>query len=299
MKRLIALISALVLAALPLCARAETGDARRVYASTAPAFALTEGMLRGVEQFEARQLMQPQLDCVRLYELSDWDVVQLSAAELCVVWGEGLESFAGTLTSAESGPAVITLADAGEDFGALAEELEDYDYYGHFSGADPHSYMSLARMDAALDALYESLALLYPELADALAANYTSMEEQLAEAQAALRDIDAGDGAVALLVEGLPYMAQELGLSWQYVYPREPASAVEGADWDELLERLSASGAAAVALERQAPAAITEGLRGAGWEVRQVALPALMDAPTLEEYLSALLICARTLAGGE
>ena len=113
MKRLIALISALVLAALPLCARAETGDARRVYASTAPAFALTEVMLRGVEQFEVRQLMQPQLDCVRLYELSDWDVVQLSAAELCVVWGEGLESFAGTLTSAESGPAVITLVDVG------------------------------------------------------------------------------------------------------------------------------------------------------------------------------------------
>ena len=91
---------------------AEATGQHRVYASLPPVFALVEQMLRGIEEFTPLQLVQPQLDCVRLYDMSDWDYIQLSNAEICVIWGEGLESFAGTLTSAESGPAVITLADA-------------------------------------------------------------------------------------------------------------------------------------------------------------------------------------------
>lgn len=302
MKRLIVLILTMALALMPLgaCAQGAAG-VRVVYATTAPAFALAEGMLRGIAEFEVRQLMQPQLDCARLYQLSEWDQVQLSGAELCVVWGGGLESFADTLSGAEDGPAVITLADAGEDWGALAEELADYDYYGHFTGADPHSYMSLARMSAALDALYEALGLLYPEMSERLAANHERMREQLAAARERLRSL-ADDGAgqrLALLMEGAPYAAQELGLDWAYVYPREPASAVEDADWGELLERLEGSGATAVVLERQAPAELVRGLSASGWEVRRLGSLAMLDEPLLEEYLDVMMDNAQALVGGE
>ena len=87
----------------------ETSE-HRIYASAAPTFALTEGLLRGADGFSVHQLVQPQLDCIRLYELSDWDIVQLSSAEVCIIWGK-LESFSDTLTQAETGPAVIDISD--------------------------------------------------------------------------------------------------------------------------------------------------------------------------------------------
>ena len=160
-------------------------------------------MLRGIEEFTPLQLVQPQLDCVRLYDMSDWDYIQLSNAEICVIWGEGLESFAGTLTSAESGPAVITLADAPLEYAALDDELTDYDYYEHYSGENPNSYLSMERLSAALDALKESLCELYPAYAERFELNYVEarrlMDEALGEL-AALRE-SAPDALCAALYE--------------------------------------------------------------------------------------------------
>jgi zinc transport system substrate-binding protein len=274
-----------------------SSDVQRVYASVAPVYALAEGLLRGVDGFDLRQLTQPQLDCARLYELSDWDMVQLSTSQLCIIWGQGLESYSGTLTSAQTGPAVITLEDDARDFAALDEELADYDQYGHFSGIDPHSYLSFGGMRDALDALCESMQALYPAHADEFAQNAARMRAQLDRALAEVRPNAAPDERIAVLTEGAPYMLEELGMSWTYVYPREPASDVTHADLDELLARLNASDVSAVLIERQAPAALRQALEQAGHSVRQVSTLMTLNAPTFEEYLAALQANARAALG--
>lgn len=275
-------------------ASAPSSDVQRVYASVAPVYALAEGLLRGIDGFDLRQLTQPQLDCARLYELSDWDMVQLSTSQLCVIWGQGLESYSGTLTSAQTGPAVITLEDDARDFAALDDELADYDQYGHFSGIDPHSYMSFGGMRDALDALCESMQALYPAHADALAQNAARMRAQLDEALAEVKPAAAPAAErIAVLTEGAPYMLEELGTGWAYAYPREPASDVTHADLDELLARLNAADVSAVLIERQAPAALKQALEQAGHSVRQISTLITLNAPTFEEYLAALQSNAR------
>lgn len=292
---------ALALIAPLTCAQAAARYAagqHRIIATLPPVFALVERLTRGMEEFTPLELVQPQLDCARLYELSDWDYVQLSGAEVCVMWGGGLESFGEALKSAESGPAVIELAGALDEF-ELSADAQDYDYYGHFSGANPNSYLSVQRLGEALDALSESLSALYPDYSERIAQNHEQARAQLDEAAFQI-DALAGaarSGLCAALYEGAPYALEELGVSWTYAYPREPASEPTGEDLSELMARLSESGARAVALEKQAPSALVEALSGAGYEVRLMSTLMTLNEPTLEELLSALVGNARALSG--
>ena len=155
------------------------------------------------------------------YELSDWDIVQLSSAEVCIIWGK-LESFSDTLTQAETGPAVIAIADDNAEY-TLSDELVDYDYYEHFSGENPNSYMSLSHMKIALDSLYHSLCELYPDSAETFTVNYERMVKLMDEASLQLTGLNDGikHEAVAALFEGAPYILDEIGIEWQYIYPRE------------------------------------------------------------------------------
>ena len=242
MKRLLIYVLIVLMAFTPIAdADGETGG-HRIYASAAPTFALTEGLLRGADGFSVHQLVQPQLDCIRLYELSDWDIVQLSSAEVCIIWGK-LESFSDTLTQAETGPAVIAIADDNAEY-TLSDELVDYDYYEHFSGENPNSYMSLSHMKIALDSLYHSLCELYPDSAETFTVNYERMVKLMDEASLQLTGLNDGikHEAVAALFEGAPYILDEVGIEWQYIYPRELASDVNGEDLTEMLELLNESG---------------------------------------------------------
>lgn len=274
----------------------ETSE-HRIYASAAPTFALTEGLLRGADGFSVHQLVQPQLDCIRLYELSDWDIVQLSSAETCIIWGK-LESFSNTLTQAETGPAVIAIADDNAEC-TLPDELADYDYYEHFSGENPNSYMSLSHMKTALDSLYRSLCELYPDSAETFTVNYERMIKLMDEASLQLTGLNDGikHEAVAALFEGAPYILDEIGIEWQYIYPRELASDVSGEDLTEMLGLLNESGVQAVLIEQQAPTALKRALSDAGYTVRQVSTLTTLNKPTLEEYIDVIVSNAHAAIG--
>ena len=252
---------------------------------------------RSANGFSVHQLVQPQLDCIRLYELSDWDIVQLSSAEVCIIWGK-LESFSDTLTQAETGPAVIAIADDNAEY-TLSDELVDYDYYEHFSGENPNSYMSLSHMKIALDSLYHSLCELYPDSAETFTVNYERMVKLMDEASLQLTELNDGikHEAVAALFEGAPYILDEIGIEWQYIYPRELASDINGEDLTEMLELLNESGVQAVLIEQQAPTALKRALSDAGYTVRQVSTLTTLNKPTLEEYIDVIVSNAHAAIG--
>ena len=297
MKRILIYVLIVLMAFTPTAdADGETSE-HRIYASAAPTFALTEGLLRGADGFSVHQLVQPQLDCIRLYELSDWDIVQLSSAEACIIWGK-LESFSDTLTQAETGPAVIAIADDNAEY-TLPDELADYDYYEHYSGENPNSYMSLSHMKTALDSLYHSLCELYPDSAETFTANYELMVKLLDEASLQLTGLNDGikHEAVAALFEGAPYILDEIGIEWQYIYPRELASDVSGEDLTEMLGLLNESSVQAVLIEQQAPTALKCALSDAGYTVRQVSTLTTLNKPTLEEYIDVIVSNAHAAIG--
>lgn len=297
MKRLLIYVLIALMAFTPIAdADGETGG-HRIYASAAPTVALTEGLLRSADGFSVHQLVQPQLDCIRLYELSDWDIVQLSSAEVCIIWGK-LESFSDTLTQAETGPAVIAIADDNAEY-TLSDELVDYDYYEHFSGENPNSYMSLSHMKIALDSLYHSLCELYPDSAETFTVNYERMVKLMDEASLQLTGLNDGikHEAVAALFEGAPYILDEIGIEWQYIYPRELASDINGEDLTEMLELLNESGVQAVLIEQQAPTTLKRALSDAGYTVRQVSTLTTLNKPTLEEYIDVIVSNAHAAIG--
>lgn len=274
-------------------------DARRsIYASTAPVYALAEGLLRGIDGFQLEQLVQPQLDCVRLYELSEWDLLQLSNADACIIWDAELESFGGALMSA--GAFTIVISDFAVEYGAPDAALNDYDYFEHYSGVNPHSYMSIHGMSKALDKLHESIAAAYPDIAEKLHVNYQNMRALMDAAinQLEALPVAASSSGIAVMYEGLPYALAELGLEWFYLYPREPAAPLSGRDLDEMLRRLQASGASTVAAEKQMPAELKASIKAAGYELRCVSTLMTLHRPTLEEYLAVQLENTRILTAG-
>ena len=291
MKRIFAriLIAAMLLMCCMSISVAQSAQ-HTVYATVAPVFALTEGLLRGIDDFSVSQLVQPQLDCIRLYELSDWDIVQLSSAEICVIWGHGLESFSDTLTQAESGPAVITVSDEANEY-SIDSDMSDYDYYEHYSSSNPNSYMSLEYIGNALDTLYDTMCSLYPDYSYRFLSNYERMKGQIDGAVAELKAMSEGTdiSIAAALFEGAPYLLDDMNIEWEYIYPREVASDVEGEDLTELLNSLEGSDASFVVIEQQAPTSLKQALTDAGWQVKQLSTLITLSEPTFEEYILHLL----------
>ena len=75
---------------------------------------------------------------------------------------------------------------------------------------------------------------------------------------------------IALLHEGLPYFAEQLGLEIACVYPREPGSDLIENDLEALLEKLRMTSCEVVFLEEQTPEHLVRALEEAGYPVARI-----------------------------
>ena len=150
-----------------------------------------------------------------------------------------------------------------------------------------------------LIALYHSLCELYPDSAETFTVNYERMVKLMDEASLQLTGLNDGikHEAVAALFEGAPYILDEIGIEWQYIYPRELASDINGEDLTEILELLNESGVQAVLIEQQAPTTLKRALSDAGYTVRQVSTLTTLNKPTLEEYIDVIASNAHAAIG--
>lgn len=280
--RLLILICALALL-LSGCAPEieQVEETEQIYASFYPIYALSGLVLEDISGVRLKCLVQPQDDCLRLYDLSDWDASVLAYdADAVIIGGSGLESFESTLyTFGDGGPAVITATYGLSLFNDDGKASVEGDT-GHLSDANPHLYMSITGARSMLGVIAGALEELYPDKAEAIAANAQRADGELAALREEAKSIcaDAEGGKVILMNESLIYPALEYGLTVAYRYDRESGTTLYGAGLEDAIAAFDKTGAEVILIEKQAPTELIRALEDAGYTV------ALID--TMSAYSS-------------
>jgi ABC-type Zn uptake system ZnuABC Zn-binding protein ZnuA len=237
-----------------------------IYASFAPVYALAAPIVEDVPGISLRCLVQPQDGCLRNYELSDWDEALLGNADAAILAGRGLESFESRFSG--GGLAVISAQDglALINNGVVAAEGDEPD---HFDGENPWGYLSVELARAMSASIASGMAQLDPDFYEAYEHNLAHFDEALEALLTRMEEaiIAAPEASVAVMHEGLFYMADELGLDVAAVVRREPGTALSDNELDAALATLSGSGAEVILIERQAPQSLRRALESAGYQL--------------------------------
>lgn len=245
-----------------------------IYATTYPIYALTDMIAGEVSDIELHCLVQPQDNCLRSYELSDWDMYMLAyAADILIAGGNGFESFQEKLE--KMGETSLPLIEVlyGLDMKSFTDE---FDEDSHFSGKNPHIYMSVNGAEQILEIIANSLSLIDEKNSETYAGNLEKSRQMLSEAEDYVRKQTevCTNKKVAVLNEALFYPAQDYGMKITAWYERENGEMLYEDSLSECLDRLKTNDVETVLIERQAPKALVDALRNAGYSV------ALMDIMT-------------------
>ncbi len=303
MRRRLAIIALIfvLLIALTSCRRLVEPENKSisVYATFWPVYALSDAVMKDVPDARLCLLVQPQDGCLRSYALSDWDAAILSrSADAVLMGGRGLESFESALFGwGESGPAVsavlYNLKLCNDD------QRADVEQESHLSGPNPHLYMSIEGAKQIVESVCATMQSLDPGYAGLYIQNAQDaqgrLDALLKENRALLTSVEGED--VILMNEALIYVAQDYGLNVADWIDRESGDALVGNELTALLERLSASQAEVVLIEKQAPQALTEALEAAGFAVAQLdVLSAHREGEGFDAYIEIQSANARAIS---
>lgn len=240
-----------------------------VYATFYPIYALTDAVMHDVPDAALHCLVQPQDDCLRAYQLSDWDVALLArGADAVIAGGRGLESFESALFGwGEDGPAISAVLYNLELYNQ--DQAVDGEAQSHLQGPNPHLYMSLEGAKQIVESISATMVSLDPAYSDRYIDNSQSAIgalNKLLEASRAELAPYAGR-RVALMSETLVYMARDYNLDIVEWIERETGANFGDNELALWLERLDKAGPDVVLIERHAPQALREALEAAGYAV--------------------------------
>ena len=243
-----------------------------VYTTFWPVYALTDAVMADVPDATLHQLIQPQDGCLRNYRLSDWDAALLSrSADAVILGGRGLESFESLLFGwGESGPAISAVLYNLELFNQ--EERSDGEAESHLRGANPHLYMSLDGAKRMAQSIAASMQSLDPKYAENYVENAREAGEKLDKLLSENRDLLAkyAGKSVILMNEALIYPALDYDLEVADWIDRESGDNLVDNELTACLERLQATDARVILIEKQAPQRLVEALERAGYAVAKL-----------------------------
>ena len=264
----------MITAALGGCARTDSQDqpeTLNVYATFYPLYACAEMITADVPDLQLSCLVQPQDGCLRDYQLSDWDYALLQrSADLVIAGGRGLESFESALYSmGDAGPAVACVL-YNMEFAENPQTAHiDPDRESHFLDPNPHIYMCIDGMISIAESICAQMTIVDPENAGLYQRNLESAKERLNALSAEMHEI-AGEieGRKAVIMnEALTYIANEYDLNVVYSVDRDSGEAFRDTELRDCIESLAPYRGAVLLIEKQAPEAFVEALRGAGFTV--------------------------------
>ena len=244
----------------------EQEEGRKSIAATFyPLYAIALNLVKDVPDLSLSCLIQPQDGCLRSYSLSEWDYLILASQDAVICGGRGLESFSGTLSAMQDGPIVITCLQGQ----TLKNDGEAQDEESHLAGENPFLFLSAGGAMSIASTLAYSLIEIDPDYADTYRANLTEYLSRLDALAAEMAETMASvpSRRVALMNEGLSYLADQLALNVAVQIDHEPGVAVEDNDLDSVLSQLKEAQAEVVLLESQAPMHLVEDLQAAGYRV--------------------------------
>ena len=279
--------------------RVEDHSYINLYATFYPVYSLTAMLTEGVPDMNVSCLVQPQDGCLRNYELSEWDLVLLArSADAIIAGGEGLESFESTLIELANNGIALSEVSVGMDlYTQEAPESDDEDI-PHIYGQNPHIYMKTEGAIEILNRIEIFLELIDPEHTEVYNQNLESAKNRLESLRAELLQTagDVENIPVVLMNEALIYVAQEYGLEVAGWIDRESGEAPDALQLESWLESLDAMDVEYILIEKQAPSALIQALKDAGYT------PILMDVLSTvhanagyEGYFSAMRFNANAL----
>ena len=303
-KRLLAFAAAMMLLCCSLFACrsivSEVPNKTTLYATFYPIYALTSMLAENIPDVEVECLVQPQDLCFRSYELSDWDMYMLNYGADCIIaGGEGLESFETLLQyAAEEGNTPLVNALSGANLMVFSSDTTT-DSETHFSGENPHLYLSAEGAGAILRNICDALAIIDPAHADAYVKNYHSAAETLTEVCAEIKKQTGvyTSSTIAVLNESLLYAAAESELDIVAWFERESGEGLYGEDLEACINTILDSGAKVVLIEEQAPKTLVHALEANGLTVAQLdIMNAHAESEGYSAYIDALLGNAQAIA---
>lgn len=250
----------------------DSTEAMTLYATFYPIYALTQMIVEDIPDLKLNCLVQPQDGCLRSYSLSDWDLYLLAySADGVVMGGGGLEAFEDVLTYlGESGPALVeVLYGIDEIVGTDAASDEDV---SHWSGENPHAYLSLNAAPTILSNIAASMSVLDARYAEQYEKNLEAALEKLdmLKAEVDVLTSDCAGVPTALLSEATAYVAQDYDLDVVVQIERESGEALYGSDLEACIAQIQESGAQLALVELQAPKTLTDALIASGVRVAKI-----------------------------
>lgn len=268
-----------------------------VYTTFYPIYALTEMVADGAENLELHCMVQPQDDCLRSYEISDWDLYMLAySADALLAAGNGLEGFSDSLQQ------------IGETSLPVAEVMYGFDLYqmgktgdeeSHFEGENPHLYMSVNGAEAIIENIAAAMMLFDEQNAALYEENLSMAHEKLHVLKETIKkETEVCENIPsAVLNETFFYTAQECGLLISNWYQRESGEMLYGDNLENCLKALEENGIRLVLIEKQAPSALVAALQDAGYTVAQLdTMSTLAEVDGAKGYMQVLESNARIVA---
>ena len=227
MKKLLALLVALCL--LPSLALAET-----VVTSFYPIYLFSLNLLEGIDGVTVRNLAAPDTGCLHDYQLQTGDMKTLSAADIFLINGAGMESYLGSVFEAFPDLPVV---DASAGIELLPADLEGLSVGESETLYNAHVWLDPRNAIAMVEHLSEGLMAACPEHAEAIAANRDTYLTRLEALDAALSDglSDLPRKDIVTFHEAFPYFAKAYGLNVAAVVNREPGDALSPAALGQLV----------------------------------------------------------------
>lgn len=213
-----------------------------VTATFYPLYLATLNIARGVEGVSVGCLTPPTAGCLHDYQITSYDRRILSASEVIVQNGAGLEAFLDKLLPQLD----ASVIDASEGVALLPGREEG-------ESVNPHVWVSVSGAMAQAENIARGLAKADPAHADAYRANceayvasLTALKEEMATALAPV----AG-AKIVTFHEAFDYFAREFGLEIAAVVQHEEGSAPSAREVADTVETIRAQGVRALFAEPQ------------------------------------------------
>ena len=221
MKKLLTLLLALMLLALPAAASAET-----VVASFYPIYIFALNLLDGVEGVEVTTLAEPGTGCLHDYQLQTGDMKALARADAFLINGAGME---GYLTGVFEAFPALPVVDASVGVELLEDcPGHDHDGHNHDHAYNAHIWLDAQNAIIMVNNLADGLIAALPDHADAIDANRDAYIARLTaldtELETSLSAVSSKD--IITFHEAFPYFARAYGLNVAAVVNRDPDDAL-------------------------------------------------------------------------
>lgn len=223
-----------------------------------PVYVAASNVAGDVKGVTVENLSQPQTGCLHDFQLTPGDMMLLSRADAFVINGGGMEGFLGevageypNLTVVNAGEGIFSEEGAQEEMpdqevhlNGRPEESEDSfeeGHQGHHHTENAHAWMSIPHYMEQVAAIRDGLVKLDPKnrtFYEDYAEEYLSKIQSLKEEAESLKELAFGQ-SVILLHEAFWYLAEDYGLSVEYVLnldEEQSVSAGEVADLIGLME---------------------------------------------------------------